>query len=129
MNFVTSAEYERESAVGKYLGILGWLYRNEEDRFVKTIEEYNRGKRVYFARERERIGKSGRGNLQVREIPNSPYWSLVTLDNKTKRGIIADILGIVGYPHDVCSRVSATIEDSGIKRLRSMPLLQKLLED
>jgi negative regulator of replication initiation len=117
LQLIESQDYRlRKTAIEKYLLILGWLNKNHAESFAK-IEKFRRGKRVYFASDPKLIAESGQG-LSIKRIPGAAYYALATLDNRGKRVIIADVLTLFGYPHDVCTKVAETIEDSGIRRSR-----------
>jgi negative regulator of replication initiation len=129
LNFVNSSQYRsRKSGIEKYLLILGWLYKSQPERFKKLADEYQRGKRVYFAREPKQIAESGQG-ITIKQIPGTPYHTLATLDNRQKRIIIGDVMAELGYSSEICSQVSGTIEDSNIKRSHSRKLLAQLLSE
>lgn len=119
VQFVESQSYRgRKTAVEKYLLLLSWLSKAHAVEFAK-IERFRRGKRVYFATDSNLIHESGQ-SLSVKQIPGTSYYALATLDNRSKRVIIRDILDLFGYPHEICAKVAETIEDSGIRRSHSL---------
>jgi negative regulator of replication initiation len=123
LQFIGTQDYRlRKTAIEKYLIILGWLYKNHADSFFANIEKFVRGKRIYFASDPKLIAESGQG-LSIKQIPGAACYALATLDNQSKRTIIAHVLALFGYPHDVCTIVAETIEDSGIRRSNSNRLL------
>jgi negative regulator of replication initiation len=121
--FINSPEFKMEtSGIGKYLLIFGWIKKNEPHRF-HAIENYQRGKRVYFSQNPKQIQESGKG-VSVKRIPGTDYYAMVTMDHPTKRRVIKDLLLAMGYSRGNCSKIADTIEDSGITRshLRNLPL-------
>jgi negative modulator of initiation of replication len=112
ISFIQSREYQmRHKAIDKYLAILGWLYKNRPDEFIK-IEDYKRGDRVYFAKSEKAIEEGGGGNIRAKRIPDSPFWALVTLDNSSKRTILRAILRSFGHTSAEVNTVVETLPDS-----------------
>ena len=97
--------------IDKYLAILGWLYKHRPSEFAK-VEDFRRGSRVHFARSQRAIEESGKGAIHAKRIPNTPVGALSTLDNRTKRVILADMLHAVGFQQDEIKIVLGTIPDS-----------------
>jgi len=114
--FVQSANYRMlTSGINKYLAVLGWLYKTHTKDFQK-VENYRRGNRVYFARSQRAVEEGGSGAIHAKQIPNSPVWTLATLDNRTKRIILADLLPLFGFKQNEINEVVSTISDSGRHR-------------
>jgi len=100
VDFVQSVSYRMlTSRINKYLAVLGWLYKTRPSDFHK-VENYKRGNRVYFARSQKAVEEGGNGAIHAKQIPNSPIWTLATLDNRTKRIILADLLPLFGFKED-----------------------------
>ena len=110
--FVQSPEYRRNyKGIDKYLAVLSWLYKHRPSEFAK-VENFRRGSRVHFARSQKAIEESGNGAIHAKRIPDTPVWALSTLDNRTKRVILADMLHAVGFQQDEIRIVVGTIPDS-----------------
>ena len=127
--FLKSQEFQRNrQAVDRYLAILSWLWTAHEDELSAVILHYERGNRLYFATSQAEVINSGDG-ITARHIPLSPFWALVTLDNKTKRLILEEILSTLGYSKQDMELALLEIPDSNIRRSRSgLKLLEKYLD-
>ncbi len=76
---------------------------------------FRRGTRRYFAKSEREILQSGEG-ITAKPIPQSPFWVLTTLDNKSKRIVLEDMLRALGYSRSDINLVVAELPDSGIRR-------------
>jgi negative regulator of replication initiation len=123
VSFVQTPEYRVLSGINKYLSVLGWLHKNRPNEFVR-IENYQRGNRVYFGKSQRQVEDSGE-NIVAKQIPGSNTWALSTLDNRTKRDLLADVLHLCNFPSDEINIVIDTISDSG----RHRSFRGKTLED
>jgi negative regulator of replication initiation len=120
VGFVQSANYRMlTSGINKYLAVLSWLYKTHTNDFHK-VENYRRGNRVYFGRSQKAIEEGGNGAIQAKQIPHSPIWTLATLDNRTKRVILTDLLPLFGFKSHEINEVVSTISDSGRHRGRNL---------
>lgn len=114
--FVKSEQFQRhQQTVDRFLVILGWLHTAHPKEFVAAALGFRRGKRLYFAKSEKEILESGEG-VTAKPIPQSPFWALTTLDNKSKRLVIEDILRTLGYSPGDINLVLAELPDSGIRR-------------
>jgi negative regulator of replication initiation len=118
VEFIRTERFLRHhQAVDRYLVILGWLYGSVPKQFAKAASEFHRGRRVYFARSENEILTSGDG-ITAKPIPESPFWALTTLDNKSKRLVLEDLLRALDYSRGDINLVLAELPDSGIRRGR-----------
>lgn len=118
LGFIHSKEFEAHSqAIDRYLNILSWLNTHHEEKFPNVILNFQRGGRRYFADTEDDILRAD--GVSAKPIPRSSFWALATLDNKTKRLILEDILGLLGYQNHEVSEIVAKIPDSTIRRNRS----------
>jgi negative regulator of replication initiation len=122
-SFVENPEYRVLSGINKYLTVLGWLNKNKPNEFVR-IENYQRGNRVYFGKNQRQVEDSGE-NIAAKQIPGSNTWALSTLDNRTKRDLLTDVLHLCNYQPSEINVVIDTISDSG----RHRSVREKRLED
>ena len=113
-SFVQTSEYKVLSGINKYLAVLGWLHKNKPDEFGK-IESYRRGNRVYFGKSQRQVEESGDG-VSAKQIPGSNVWALATLDNRAKRGLLADVLQLLNLEPGEINIVIDSIPDSGRHR-------------
>jgi|SRR5665213_1464251 len=114
VSFVQSPEYKVLSGINKYLAVLGWLHKFKPNDFEK-VESYRRGNRVYFGKSQRQVEESGEG-IDAKLIPGSNIWTLATLDNRAKRGLLADVLQLCNFQSGEINIVIDTIPDSGRHR-------------
>jgi negative regulator of replication initiation len=114
VSFVQSPEYKVLSGINKYLAVLGWLHKHKPNEFEK-VENFRRGNRVYFGKSQRQVEESGEG-ISAKLIPGSSIWTLATLDNRAKRGLLADVLQLCNYQTGEINVVVETIPDSGRHR-------------
>jgi negative regulator of replication initiation len=105
----------RHQAVDRFLAILGWLYHMHPKQFTEVALAFRRGSRRYFARSAREVLQSGDG-ITAKPVPNSPFWALTTLDNKSKRIVLEDLLRALRYSRNDIDLVLAELPDSGIRR-------------
>lgn len=126
--FLRSDRFQRHhQAVDRYLVILGWLHSAHPKHFADAALKFHRGNRVYFAKSDKEILQGGE-NVTARQIPQSPFWTLATLDNKSKRSVLEDVLKALGYSHSDINLVLAALPDSGIRRSHGSRLFTKFNE-
>ncbi len=114
--FIKSDRFQRHhQAVDRYLVVLGWLHSAHPKQFADAVLIFHRGSRVYFAKSEKEILESGDG-VTARQIPQSPFWTLTTLDNRSKRLVLEDMLRALGYSRNDICLVHAELPDSGIRR-------------
>ena len=125
--FIKSERFQRHhQAVNRYLMLLGWLHATHQKQFEDTVLKFNRGSRTYFAKFEKGILEGGE-NVTAKQIPQSPLWTLATLDNKSKRKVLEDILRAFDYSQTDINFVLTTLQDSGIRRNHGSRNLQILL--
>jgi negative modulator of initiation of replication len=129
VGFIRSDPFQRHhQAVNKFLLLLGWLYLNHPKEFADAALGFRRGNRRYFAKSQKEIEQSGNG-IAAKAIPQSPFWVLTTLDNKSKRIIIEDLLQILKYSRGDINLTLAELRDSEIRRgSRDSETFQQLRE-
>jgi negative regulator of replication initiation len=116
LEFIRSERFQRHhQTVDRYLVILGWLHSANPKQFADAVLGIQRGRRLYFAKSEQEIVQSGDG-ITARPIPKSSFWALTTLDNKSKRIVIEDVLRALKYPVGDIKLVLAELPDSGIRR-------------
>ena len=114
--FLNSDRFQRyNQSVDRFLAILAWLYTQDADRFAVALGDFHRGKRLYFAKTEKEILDSGE-NVTAKPIPNSPFWALTTLDNRSKRIVIEDLLRASGSSREDIELAMSELPDSGIRR-------------
>ena len=114
--FLRSERFQRHhQTVDRFLVILGWLHATHPQQFADAALGFQRGKRLYFAKSEKDILESGE-NVTAKPIPQSPFWVLTTLDNKSKRLVLEDILRALSYARADINIVLAELPDSSIRR-------------
>jgi negative regulator of replication initiation len=111
VSFVQTPEYRVLSGINKYLAVLGWLANNRPNEF-KKLDQYRRGKRVYFGKSQQEVEGSGK-NIKAKPIPGSTVWALETLDNRAKKDLLADVLRICDCESADVNAVVDTIRHQG----------------
>jgi len=116
LEFIRSERFQRHhQTIDRFLVILGWLCSAHPKEFADAALGFRRGKRLYFAKSEQEIIQSGDG-VTAKSIPQSPFWALTTLDNKSKRIVLEDVLQALSYPRADINLVLAELPDSGIRR-------------
>jgi negative modulator of initiation of replication len=114
--FLKSERFRRHhQAVDKFLAILGWLHHTRPKQFAEVALAFRRGSRRYFAKSEREILHSGDG-VTAKPIPQSPFWVLTTLDNKSKRIVLEDLMRALGHSASDISLAILELPDSGIRR-------------
>jgi negative regulator of replication initiation len=97
---LTDPRFNAEKVVTKkYLRLLGFLAEQHGGEFEQVLGIRGRT-RVYFGRSREEIATRGKSS-HPRKIPGSGYWAMTNADTAQKQEILADVLGVLGYPKDL----------------------------
>ena len=84
-----------------------------------VIHDFRRGTRAYFANSKTEIESKG-VNVNAVPIHGTKFRALVTLDNRTKRLVVEDILRTMGYSSADIELAIAQLPDSGIRRRRTL---------
>jgi len=119
---VTSSHFQRLNGRGRYFEILGFLHREKAADFPKLLA-LKFGKRVQIAADRETIERSGKSTFPE-PIPDTPYWVLTNLSNRSKRDVIFAAMRLLGYD-DVNTRLAVnSIPDTNPERSSSSSSLR-----
>lgn len=114
--FIRSERFQRHhQTVDRFLILLGWLHSTHPKQFADAALGFQRGRRLYFAKSERDILENGE-NVTAKPIPQSPFWALTTLDNKSKRLVLEDILRALSYSRGDINIVIGELPDSGIRR-------------
>jgi len=106
--FTNSVEFRvKASDADRYLGILGWVARNQGADFSDFILHQESG-RVYLGMSAEEIRETCHHN-QARQIPDTHYWAIMNLDTPTKRRFLKRLLIFIGVTDDVIEHVCSTL--------------------
>jgi len=114
--FLGSKEFQRQrDSVNRFLALLSWLHLTHADQFADAAFGFRRRKRVYFAKSKKEIVRSGE-SIGARPIPRSSYWALTTMSNEYKRIILEYLLQALGYLRGEIDFALAALPDSNIRR-------------
>jgi negative regulator of replication initiation len=114
--FLKSDRFRRHhQAVDKFLAILGWLHHTQSKQFAEAAAGFRRGSRRHLAKSEREILQSGDG-VTAKPVPQSPFWILTTLDNKSKRTIVEDVMRALCHSASDISLAILQLPDSGIRR-------------
>lgn len=91
-----SSDYRfAKGAVGRFLAILGWLYKKHRDSFSAVENLKGRG-RIYFSTSEADLHASGK-SVNPKRIPGSPYWVITTTSTDLKQEILSQVMKSLGY--------------------------------
>lgn len=93
--FLNSTEFRfAKGAVGRFLAILSWLYKNDADAFSVVEDIRGRG-RIYFSKSVDELERSGR-SVNPKKIPGSPYWVITTTPTDLKQDMLGQVMKALG---------------------------------
>jgi negative modulator of initiation of replication len=108
-DFVQSLRFlAARTATNRFLQILGFAFKQEPDSFEKILAFPTGRTRVYFARSKEEIERSGK-STHPKRIPGAPFWALTNTDTPQKRDILSTTLKTLGYDPSVVNEAVQTI--------------------
>ena len=94
-DFLNGPKVRFGNATDKYLAVLGEAHRQKSKEFEKIFSIRGRD-RLYFARSRDEIAKSGR-STQPLQIPGTPYWAMTNSPTPQKRALLRQVLELLGF--------------------------------
>lgn len=112
--FVSTTEFKHQNGKGRYLELLRFLHEHNADKFAQ-LDGLRRGKRIQISRDPAHIERSGKSTFPER-IPNTAYWALTNLSNRSKRDVIFSAFSNLGYEDDDIRVAVQSIPDSGLER-------------
>ncbi len=93
-DFLQTSEFLVESSVaGRYLAILGWLYRRDPKKFEALLQLSGRLRR-YFGRSAHDLEERGSG-VKPQPIRHSPFWADTNNDTMRKRKMLATAMRVL----------------------------------
>lgn len=101
------------SADARYLQLLAWAHEVRPG-LLASVAKPTSGQRIYFAKSKESIERSGKG-IAAKPVPATDYYALVTLDNPTKRKILTTILKAIGVSESLIA-AAMTHFPTGVRR-------------
>ena len=96
-----------KGAVGRFLAVLGWLYKKGPAEFHKVENIKGRG-RLYFAKDAQTLHNAGR-SVNPKRIPNSPYWVITTTPTNLKQEILTNVMRTFGVPATDIQKVTTAL--------------------
>lgn len=112
--FVSRNEFKHLNGKGRYLSLLTFLYREAPEKFVQ-LDGLRRGRRIQISRAAAQIEGSGKSTFPE-QIPDTPFWALTNLSNRSKRDVIFSAFSKLGYKDDDIRVAVQSIPDSGLER-------------
>jgi negative modulator of initiation of replication len=98
-----------KGVVGRFLVLLGWIYRRNPEGFAKVEGIKGRG-RLYFAKKPEILKSSGH-SVNPKQIPSTPFWVITTTPTILKQEIIQRVMQSLGYsPSEIAAASRAIAE-------------------
>ena len=95
-DFINKEELATQrGAVGRFLIILGALYRVHQKDFDRVLEIRGRD-RLYFAQSEQAILECG-SSTKPRQIPDSPYWVITNSNTTRKKMMLTEAASCFGY--------------------------------
>lgn len=91
-----STRFQHLNGRDRYFEILKFLCNENPEEFGVKLPGLKFGKRVQIARDAETIEKSGKSTYPEM-IPDTSYWALTNLSNRSKRDVIFSAMRILGY--------------------------------
>lgn len=94
--FLKGPEFKAErNAVGKFLVLLGFLHRENRDKFV-AVQGISGRSRKYFAKNESDLEQSGT-SVHPKRIPGSEYWVVTNNSTQSKVELLLQVLRLLGY--------------------------------
>jgi negative regulator of replication initiation len=111
LHFITDPALLCRNTTERYLAILGFAYREKQEKFAKVLDVRGRS-RKYFAGSREEIEKYGT-STHPHPIPGSEkkYWAMTNADTIQKREMLSNALKVLAYSPAEIEAASKTIAD------------------
>jgi negative regulator of replication initiation len=95
-SLLESAEFRyAKGAVGRFLTILSWLYKQHSAKFGLVEGIRGRG-RLYFAKSERELEAAGR-SVNAKQIPGSPYWVITTTPTILKQEMLEAVMSALGF--------------------------------
>ena len=105
--FLHSPTMRFGNATDKFLAVLAEVHQYSPKDFEKVLSIQGRG-RVYFARSKAEITRSGR-STQPRQIPGTSFWVMTNSPTPQKRAMLRKALELLGYSQLACVEASRAL--------------------
>lgn len=103
-NYVNKEELAMQrGAVGRFLLILGALYRGHPNQF-HVVNEISGRDRLYFANSERELAESG-SSTKPRQIPESPFWVMTNSNTTRKKMMLTKVALSLGYSNDDAEKI------------------------
>ena len=104
-----------KGVVGRFLVLLGWLYKKHKADFDKVETIKGRG-RLYFGKSARALEEAGR-SVNPKQIPGSPFWVITTSPTDLKQQMIRAAMFAFGYGATEIARAERAIARSESQRI------------
>ncbi|MFD2256773.1 hypothetical protein ACFSSA_08810 [Luteolibacter algae] len=109
-DFLSLTEFRfAKGAVGRFLAILSWLYKQDANAFSVVEDVRGRG-RIYFSKSVQELEGSGR-SVNPKKIPGTPYWVITTTPTDLKQQMLGEVMKALG-----CDLASIQLAKKAIAR-------------
>lgn len=103
-NYINKEELAMQrGAVGRFLLILGALYRVHSQQF-SVVSEIRGRDRLYFSSNLNELTESG-SSTKPFQIPESPYWVVTNSNTTRKKMILTKVANALGYTEDEAEEI------------------------
>lgn len=106
-----SSRFQHMNGKDRYLAILKFLHDDKPDEFSDRLTGLKFGKRIQIAPDPATIERSGKSTYPE-VIPDTGYWALSNLSNRSKRDVIFSAMRLLGYGDDLIHYAVRGIPDS-----------------
>jgi negative modulator of initiation of replication len=96
-----------KTTVDQFLFILGEAYKLKPNTFDQILTIQGR-ERIYFARSREEIERSG-NSTQPKQIPGTDYWVMTNSPNRQKKSMLREALLAIGMSKQAAEAAARTL--------------------
>jgi negative regulator of replication initiation len=95
------------SIVEMFLDVLSFIHKQDPAAF-KTLEALAGRSRKYFAQSADVLESSG-VSVNAKKIPNTNFWVVTNNSTATKKVLLAQVLGSLGYQSSTTRKVVETL--------------------
>ena len=97
----------RRNVTDRFLLLLSFLHDQKSEDFKEVLGIRGRN-RAYFGRTQEEVSRSGK-TVHPRRIPGTDYWAMTNASTDHKRGILREVMRVLGYPEELVRHASSAI--------------------
>ncbi len=110
-----SGHFQHLNGRDRYFALLKVLHDTKSELFATKVPGLKFGKRIQIARTFKEIDESGKSTFPE-QIPETNFWALTNLSNRSKRDTILAVMQRLDYPEKDIRFALQTIPDSSSNR-------------